>query len=169
MADGQIARVGQRDRLQVRRIDLQQRQVVRAVGADDVRRKLALVAQLHFNAAIGARHHVIIRQNVAGFVENESRALALLRNRSIEEIEDQRRGGDVDHRGQHSFVDCDVVLFFRVVLGRGLSLGELKRRGRTAAVTAEQRNAPHGVRRLEMRSHQPESTQQNHQDNKNSA
>ena len=140
---------------------------MRAVGADDTCREFALVAQLHFNAAIGACHDVKIGENVAGLVENESRSLALLRNGSIKEVEDQRGGGDVDHRGQHSFIYPNVVLFFGVVLRRGLGLSEFERRGGAAA--AEQRTAPHGVRGLEKRSHRPESTQQKHKNEENAA
>ena len=124
LAHVELRGVGQRDRLQVGRVDLQQRQVVNLVGAHHARRVAALVREHHFNAAIGARHHVKVGQNVAGFVEDEAGALALLRHRSIKEVEDQRGGSDVDHRGQHFLVDGDVVLLFGVVGGRGVSLSE---------------------------------------------
>ena len=95
----------------------------------------ALVAEHHLDAAIGALDDVEVGEHVAGLVENEARALALLRHRSIKEVEDQRGGSDVDHRGQHALVDGDIVLLLGVVGGRGLSLGELERE--TGAVTAE--------------------------------
>ena len=80
---------------------------------------------MHLDAAVGALDHVVVGEDVAGLVENESRALALLRHGSVEEVEDQRGGGDVDHRGQNFFVDGDVVLLFGVVGGRGMRLSEL--------------------------------------------
>ena len=60
------------------------------VRAHHLGRVAALVAEHHFDAAIGALDHVIVGQHVAGLVENESRALALLRHRAVEEVEDQR-------------------------------------------------------------------------------
>jgi hypothetical protein len=71
----QLARVGQRHRLQVGRVDLQQRQVVHLVRAHHLGRIAALVAQHHLDAAVGALHHVEVGQHVAGLVENESRTL----------------------------------------------------------------------------------------------
>ena len=130
------------------------------VRADHLGRVAALVAQLHFDAAVGALDDVIVGEHVAGLVENESRTLALLRHRSIEEVEDQRRRGDVDHRGQHPLVDGDIVLLFGVVGGRGLGLGQLERR---AGAAATQRKWPH-VGRLKaggkMRGDEPESAHQ---------
>ena len=96
-------------------------------------RVAVLVAELDLDAAIGAFDHVEVGEHVAGLVENESRSLALLRHRSVKEVEDQRRGGDVDHRGQHLLVDGDVVLLFGVEGRRGLGLSQFQRRAGAAA------------------------------------
>ncbi len=103
---------------------------MRFVLAHHVRRIAFLVAQHHFDAAIGALNHVIVGQHVAGLVEDEARALALLRHRAIEEVEHQRRRSDVHHRRQHPLVDGNVVLLVGVVGGRGLGLGQVQRRAR---------------------------------------
>ena len=108
------------------------------VGAHHLGVVAALVAQLHFDAAVGARDDVEVGEHVAGLVEDEARALALLRHRSIKEVEDQRLGGDVDHRGQHPLVDGDIVLLLGIVGGRGLGLGELERGAGAAAVKERQ-------------------------------
>ena len=112
----------------IRRINLQQRQVVHLVCADHLGRVVMLVAQLHLDAAIGALDHVVVRQHVAGLVENESRSLALLRHRAVKKIENHLSRRDVHHRGQHPLVDGDIVLLFGVVRGRGLGLGQFQRR-----------------------------------------
>ena len=127
LAHGECGGVGQRDGLQVGRVDLQQGQVVRPVGAHNLGRVAALVAQHHLDAAVGALHHVVVGQHVTALVEDESGTLALLRHRPVKEVEDQGGGSDVHHRGQHSFVDGNIVLLFGVVGGRGLSLGQLER------------------------------------------
>ena len=98
------------------------------VGAHHARRVAALVGELHLDAAVGALDDVEVGEDVAGLVENEAGALALLRNRAIKEVEDQRGGGDVDHRGQDFLVDGDIVLLFGVVGGRSVSLSQLERR-----------------------------------------
>ncbi len=91
----------------------------------------ALVAEHDFDAAIGALDYVEVGEHVAGAVENEARALAVLGNRAVEEVEDQGGGGDVDDRGKHAFVDGDIVLLLGVVCGGGLSLSELEWRVRS--------------------------------------
>ena len=129
--------VRQRDRLEVGGIDLQQRQVVGLVRADDARLVAVLVGELHLDAAVGAFDDVVVGQDVAGFVQNEPRALALLRHRAIEEVEHQRGGGDVDHRGHHALVDGDVVQLLGVECGSGVSLGQLQRAGAVPVDDAE--------------------------------
>ncbi len=49
-----------------------------------------LVAQHHLDTAIGALDDVEVGEHVAGPVEDEARTLALLRHRSVKEVEDQR-------------------------------------------------------------------------------
>ena len=159
--------IGQRDRLQVGRVNLQQRQVVHFVSAHYFGGVAALVAEHHLDAAIGALDYVVVGEHVAGLVEDEPRALALLRNRSIKEVEDQRGGSDVDHRGQHPLVDGDVVLLLGIVGGRGLGLGKLQRR--SGAVGIEEREIAQrqmGKPGREMGGEVPESAhQQNNQEN----
>src|SRR3954468_21629896 len=58
--------------------------------------------------------NVIVRQDVPLLIDDEARALPLLRNFAVEEIELDRPRGDVHHRWQHLSVDGNVVLFFRV-------------------------------------------------------
>ncbi len=115
------------------------------VRADDLSLVAALVAEHDLNAAVGALNDVEVGEDVAGLVENEAGALALLGNGSIKEVEDQGGGGDVDHRGQHLFIDGDVVLLFGVEGGRGLSLSELER-GAGAARIEEGKNGRNGWR-----------------------
>ena len=64
---------------------------MRLVGADHLGLVSVLVAELHLDAAVGALHHVEVGQHVAGLIENEARALALLRHRSVKEVEHQAR------------------------------------------------------------------------------
>ena len=98
------------------------------VGADYLGLVGALVAELHLDAAVCALNHVEVGEHVPGLVEDEARALALLRNSSVEEVEDHGARRDVDHRGQHPPVDGDVVLLFGVKFGRSMGLGQLERR-----------------------------------------
>ena len=167
LAHVELRGVGQRHRLQIRRVDLQQRQVVNLVRADNARRITALVGEHHFDAAIGAVDDVKVGENVAGLVEDESRALALLRNVPIKEVEDQRGRSDVDHRGQHSLVDRDIVLLFGVVGRRRVSLGKLKRRESGARrIRSAQERGPK-KRWLKARGDEPESAHQKQHDNEN--
>ena len=168
LADVELRGVGQRDGLQIGRVDLQQRQVVHLVGADDLRLIAALVAEHDFDAAVGALDDVEVGEDVAGFVEDESRALALLRHGPIEEVEDQRGGGDVDHRRQHFLVDGDVVLLFGVVGGRGVGLSEFERRaGAVACRMSVGRSAE--KRSGKMGGDEPESAHQQQNDQENPA
>ena len=161
-AHSNLARVGQNYRLQFRRVDLEQREVMHLVAADHGCLVAALVAQLHLDAAIGAFYHVVIGEHMAGFVENESRTLAFLRHRPVEEVEDDSARRDVDDRGQHAMVDGDVVLLFRVKCWRSLCLRQLQRRaGGSRARECQRIQAS-----LEMGGDKPESTNQKNDQNK---
>ena len=61
----QIPRVRQFDRLQVGRIDLQERQVVHLVHADHLRLVFVFVVELYFNAAVVLSNHVVVRQDMS--------------------------------------------------------------------------------------------------------
>ena len=97
LAHRESAGISQRDRLEVGRVNLQQGQVMHLVSAHHLGLVAALVAQHHLDAAIGALDNVEVGEHVAGLVEDEPRTLALLRHRSIKEVENQGGGGDVDH------------------------------------------------------------------------
>ena len=129
---------------------------MRPVSTDNLGGIASLVAEHDLDAAVCALDDVVVGEHVAGAVEDEARALALLRHRSIKEVEDQRSGSDVDHGGQHLLVDGDIVLLFCVVGRRGFSLGQLERRSATARIEEREAAQPRG----KMRSEVPESTHQ---------
>ena len=108
----------------------------------------ALVAEHHFDAAIGSLDHVVIGEHVAGLVEDEPRTLTLLRHRSIEKIKDQRGGSDVNHRWHYTLVDGDIVLLFGIVSGRGFSLSKLQSRPVAGAAGMEERHTAHAHRKM---------------------
>jgi hypothetical protein len=85
-----------------------------------------------------------------------------MRHGSIKEVEDQGGGRDVHDRGQHPFIDGDVVLLFAIVLRRGMSLSEFEWRLGTAGI--EKREMAQRI--VEVGGKKPESAhQQNDQDN----
>ena len=121
----------------------------------------ALVAEHHLDAAIGAFDYVVVGEHVAGTVEDEAGALAVLGNRAVKEVEDQGGGGDVDDRGKHALVDGDIVLLLGVVGGSGFSLGERERGA--GAMRSEERDIAQGKTVKaggEMRGDEPESAYQ---------
>jgi hypothetical protein len=89
LAHRKSAGIGQRDRLQVGRFDLQQGQIVHLVDAHHFGGVAALIAERHLDAAVGALHHMVVGEHMAGLVEDEARALALLRHRAVKEVEDK--------------------------------------------------------------------------------
>ncbi len=82
----QIGRIAQDHRLQVGGFDLDDRQVMRFVGADDGGLVFLAVVERDFNLARFG-DDVIIGQDVSFFVDDETRALAFLRHQSVKEIE----------------------------------------------------------------------------------
>jgi hypothetical protein len=168
LAHGELSGVGQSNRLEVGRVDLQQGKIVNPVSAHHLGRIAVLVAEHHLDAAVGALDDMVVGEHMAGLVEDEAGALALLRDGSVKEIEDQGGGSDVDHRGQHPFIDGDIVLLLGVVGGRGLSFGKLEQ-GAGATRPKEREMAPGRTARTggEMRGEVPESAHQ--QDNQENA
>jgi len=75
----------------------------------------------------GAVDDVVVGEDVAFLVDDESGACPLLGLGAEEEIIRDRGGGDVDHRRHDAFVDIDVVLLFIVERRGGLGLGDLDR------------------------------------------
>ena len=110
----------------VGRVDLQKREIVHLVRADDIGLVSALVAELDFDAAIGAFYNMEVGEHVAGFIEDEAGALTLLRHISVKEVVHHGARRDVDNRGQDSPIDSDVVLLFSVKCGRSLGLGQFE-------------------------------------------
>src|SRR5205085_11155811 len=72
---------------------------------------------------------VIVSEDVALAIHDESRAQALLRHFAIEEIKLHRTGGDAHHRRQHPAIDADVVLLIIVDILRRGRFSELDMRG----------------------------------------
>ena len=72
LADGEAGGVGERDGLEIGRVDLEESEVVDLVGSDDACLVAALVAELNFNAAIGSLDDVEVGEDVAGLVEDEA-------------------------------------------------------------------------------------------------
>ena len=64
LADGRPAGLRERGRIQVGRVDLQHREIVAAVDADDGGLEIAFVGERHFNA-LRVVDDVIIGQDVA--------------------------------------------------------------------------------------------------------
>src|SRR5215472_5647622 len=126
------------------------------VAANDSGFEGALVAQRDLDAAVGARDDVEVGEDMAGLVEDESRTLALLRHRSIEDVEAHCSRGNIHNRRQHVPVDRNVVLFLGIKSRSRLRLGQFEGRVRTAT-TDECRRMQTG---REMRGDEPESTYQ---------
>ena len=97
LSDLQIARVAEHHRGESRAFDLNDRQIVRAVGAHHRGPVLLAVVQRDFHLA-GLGDHVIVGQHVTFFIDNEARALPFLRHQAIEEIEGHGARSDVHHR-----------------------------------------------------------------------
>src|SRR3954465_13982463 len=58
--------------------------------------------------------HVIIREHVAIFIDDEARALPLLWNQAIKKLEPHGFRSDVHHRADVLVVNGNIVLFVRV-------------------------------------------------------
>ena len=87
LADGKAVRFSERRGLQVRRVvDLQQREVVSLVDADDRRLVLVFVGERDLNL-LRVVDDVVIGQVVSLLVENGAGALPLLGNRAIKKVE----------------------------------------------------------------------------------
>ncbi len=76
-----------------------------------------------------AVNDVVVGEDVAFFINDESGAGALLGLRTEEEIIRDDGGGDVDHGGNDAFVDVHVVLLFTVERRGGLCLVDAMRSG----------------------------------------
>src|SRR5260370_15021472 len=86
---------------------------MRAVAADDGGLIfLAIVERDPDLARIG--DDVIVGEDMPFFVDDEARALALLRHQSVEKVEGHNTRSDVDDGSNVLVVDADVVLFFGV-------------------------------------------------------
>ena len=120
----QRAAAAQGDRLKVGSLDLDDGQVVRLVRADHRGRVVLLVLQDHFQLP-RVVNHVVVGQDVAFVVNDEAGTRTLLRLRTEKEVVADDRGGDVDHRRHHAFVNVHVVLFFNVQGRCRLRLGNL--------------------------------------------
>ena len=131
------------------------------VGAHDLGSVPVLVAEHYLDTAVRILNDMEVGEHMAAFVENEPRALALLRHRALKKVENQCFRGDVDYRRQHALVDGDVVLLFSVVGGRGFSFGELERR--IAAVGTRQREMTQTIGK--MGGDKPKPTHKQHNQN----
>src|SRR6185312_3013673 len=132
--------------------DFHQREIVPWIHRQHLPFVRVLIPELHLDgAALISFDYVVIRQDQSVFIEDEARALPLLRNRPIEEIERYGRGGDVHDAGQRLLVHGDVLLLFLVERWRGRGHGQVQavratyllyyagRRGRGVVQRTEQR------------------------------
>src|SRR5438552_1322331 len=122
LADLQISGVAQYRRGEVWRTDLNHCQIMRLIHAHNVSTVFLAVVQGDFDLArIG--DDVVIGQDMAFFIDDETRALSFLGHESVEEIEGYRSGGDVHDRRDVVVVDPNVVLLFGVerLASRGFS------------------------------------------------
>ena len=124
LADLQVGAVAHGDRLQVGRLDLNDREVVRLVGSDDGGRIVLFVGQDDLELT-GSIDDMVVGEDVSLFVDEEAGAGTLRGLGSEEEIIGDDGGGDVDHRGRDALVDVHVVLLIGVERRSGLGLGEL--------------------------------------------
>src|ERR1019366_243380 len=86
---------------------------MRAVAADDGGLIFLAIVQRDPDLA-RIRDDVIVGEDVSFFVDDEPRALALLRNQAVEKVEGHDARGDVDDGSKVLVVDLDVVLLFGV-------------------------------------------------------
>ena len=77
-------------------LDLNHRQIVRAVSANDCRAIFLAIVQRDFHLP-GVGDHMIVGENVTFFIDDETGALAFLRHQAIEEIKSDGARSDVDH------------------------------------------------------------------------
>src|SRR5581483_11210778 len=94
------------------RIDFDQGEIVRAVSIERARIVLALIRKRNLDTA-AARNHVVIGQDEAVFVDQETGTETLSSHRLIEEIAAHGCARDVDGREAREFIDIDVVLLLR--------------------------------------------------------
>ena len=95
---------------------------MRLIHAHNVGTVFLAVVQGDFDLArVG--DNVVIGQDMAFFIDDETRALSFLGHESVEEIEGYRSGGDVHDRRDVVVVDPNVVLLFGVerLASRGFS------------------------------------------------
>src|SRR6185437_9713262 len=76
------------------------------------------------------RNHVVISQNVAIVVNDESRALSFLGHQAVEEVQGNRARGNVHNRSDVLAINRDVVLLFAIEWFVTGSLGDLHLRRR---------------------------------------
>ena len=117
-------------RNQVRRLDLNDGEIVRRVRADDGRFVLLAIVHGDFDLArLG--DHVVVGQDVALFIDHESRSLPFLRNQAVEKVQGHGARGDVDDRRNVLVVDGNIVLLFAIERRLRRRLGDLHLRGMT--------------------------------------
>ena len=109
-------------------LDLDHRQIVRAVASNHRRLVGLLVMQRHFQLR-GLAHYVIVGEDMSRFVDDEARTLALFGHRSIKEVVCHHFGSDIDDRWDHAMVDIDVVLLFGIEFLRPSGFTEFDVRG----------------------------------------
>ena len=103
LPDLKMRGVAERHGLKVGRFDLDDGEIVRAVGADDGGAIFLAVAERDFDLP-GFGDHVVVGEDVAFFVDDEAGALTFLRDQSVEEVVGHGARGDVDDRRRCS---CD--------------------------------------------------------------
>ena len=109
----QISRIAEHRRNQVRRFDLDHRQVVNRIRSHDRGFILPAIVQRDFES-LRAFDHVVIGKNVPILIDHEPRPLPFLRDRAIEKVISIHSRSNVHHRRNILAVDEDVVLFFAV-------------------------------------------------------
>ena len=133
----QIARIPQHRWNQLRRLDLNHRQIVRRVRPHH--RRFVFLAIVHGDFHLtGIGDDVVVGQNVPLFVDDESRTLSLLGNQPIEEIKCHGPRSDVYDRRNVLLVDGDIVLLFSIERLSRRSFGDLHLLGpgRTSSTNA---------------------------------
>ena len=86
LADLQVARIAENRGREIGRLDLNDGKIMCRVAANHGRAKLLAVVHGYFDLArVG--DHVVVGEDVALFINDETRALAFLRYQPVEEIE----------------------------------------------------------------------------------
>src|SRR6202012_3446117 len=163
LADYQIIGIAQMNEGQLLiRMDLQNCQIDSPIDADYSRRVLLLVRQSHRDVARSG-DHVVVREDLAALVDNETRSYAFLGEDLEKHIALVDDTCDIYRRQMVGFLDVDVVLSVR---RKTRTVGDNRVRPKSPA--ARQRSNQLLETPVPPRSHEPETRNQQQGENERS-